>query len=61
MVTFRVKTMDNFIVKCTECQSEHSVKEVEFVNIEEDFIGRDVMYFVCPKTMNETKSLVYKE
>ena len=36
------------------------VESVTFLNIEEDFEGRDVMTFVCPKCGNSHKSLVYK-
>lgn len=49
------------IVICSECSEEHLTNEVEFVNIEEDIQGRDLMYFVCPVTKTETKSLVYKK
>ena len=61
MVTFRVNGMGDFYVHCAECQNRHLVKEVEFVDVEEDYIGRDIMYFVCPETLIESKSLVYKE
>jgi len=50
-----------FYVRCAECQDRHYVDEVEFLNVEEDYMGRDIMHFVCPKTLNESKSLVYKE
>lgn len=50
-----------FIVLCTECSEEHETSKVEFVNIEEDIQGRDVMHFMCPVTDTETKSLVYKK
>jgi len=50
-----------FYVRCAECQEQHYVDEVEFLNVEEDYIGRDIMHFVCPETMKETQSLVYKE
>ena len=51
---------DQFIVICPECNEKHSTTEVEFLNIEEDIQGRDVMYFVCPVTKTPTKSLVYR-
>ena len=47
------------IVICTECSEEHDTSEVKFLNIEEDMEGRDIMYFTCPVTNTETKSLVY--
>jgi len=50
-----------FYVRCAECQEQHYVDEVEFLNVEEDIIGRDIMYFVCPETSMYSKSLVYKE
>jgi hypothetical protein len=52
---------DAFYVRCAECQEQHYVNEVEFIDVEEDYIGRDIMHFVCPKTLTETTSLVYKE
>lgn len=48
-----------FIVKCRECGEEHDTEKVRFLNIEEDFQGRDVMTFVCPKTGTSTSSLVF--
>jgi len=51
----------SFFIKCAECQNQHLVDEVEFLNVEEDYIGRDILYFVCPETLIESKSLVYKE
>ena len=47
------------IVVCTECSEEHDTSEVKFLNIEEDMEGRDIMYFTCPVTNLDTKSLVY--
>ena len=52
---------EQFIVLCPECSSEHLTTEVEFLNIEEDIQGRDVMYYICPVTNTNTKSLVYKK
>jgi len=49
----------NFIVVCTECSEEHSTESIKFLNVEEDIQGRDIMFFVCPVTGLETKSLVY--
>ena len=53
--------MFKFVVHCAECQNRHSVDEVEFLDVEEDYIGRDIMHFVCPETQQKTQSLVYKE
>lgn len=47
-----------FIVKCRECCGEHNAEKVEFVNVEEDIQGRDIMHFVCPDTGTTTSSLV---
>lgn len=52
---------ERFIVICTECSENHSTTEVEFLNIEEDMQGRDVMYYTCPITQRPTKSLVYRK
>ena len=52
---------DHFIVICSECSEEHLTTEVTFLNVEEDMQGRDVMYYICPVTVTETKSLVYKQ
>lgn len=49
------------VVICSECSEEHLTTEVQSVNIEEDIQGRDILYFVCPVTNMETKSLVYKK
>ena len=49
----------NFTVVCTECSEEHSVNNLEFCNVEENMQGQDIMYFKCPVTGLETKSLVY--
>jgi hypothetical protein len=48
-----------FIVICKECSEEHITNEIEFLNIEEDIQGRDIMHFVCPITKQDTKSPVY--
>lgn len=48
-----------FIVVCTECSEEHSTESIKFLNVEEDIQGRDIMFFVCPVTNLEARSLVY--
>ena len=50
---------NSFIVVCTECSEEHDTETVKFLNIEEDIQGRDIMYFECPVTNLEARSLVY--
>jgi len=49
----------NFIVICSECSEEHSTEDVEFSNVEENPQGWDIMYFICPITKMEARSLVY--
>lgn len=51
----------NFVVICPKCSEEHTTTEVEFLNVEEDIQGRDVMYFVCPVTQEQAKSFVFKK
>lgn len=53
--------MNKFIVICSECSEEHTTPELEFLNIEEDIQGRVIMYFTCPVTNSDTKSLVYSK
>jgi endogenous inhibitor of DNA gyrase (YacG/DUF329 family) len=43
-------------VTCTVCKKTHDEANVEFVNIEEDFEGRDVLTFVCPGCGETVKS-----
>ena len=50
---------ERFVVICPECSEEHLTTEVEFLNIEEDIQGRDVFFFKCPITRQDTKSFVY--
>lgn len=45
-------------VRCSECGECHEPDEVEFVNIEEDIQGRDLLTFICPVTNKETKGYV---
>lgn len=48
-----------YVVICSECSSEHDTVEVEVLNVEENLYGQDVVYFLCPETSTEAKSLVY--
>ena len=45
-------------VYCEHCSDWHSTDDVEFLNVEEDIQGRDVMYFMCvkPQSWNEETS-----
>lgn len=45
-------------VQCKECNDTHKPAEVEFVNIEEDPQGWDLLTFICPVTNVETKAYV---
>jgi hypothetical protein len=49
-----------FMVVCRACDGEHDVPDVEFVSIEEDVHGRDLMTFECPLTRTEEKSVVHR-
>jgi len=64
------KMSKGFKVYCEWCSDWHSTEDVYFLNIEDDFGGRDVMHFECgkPPSWNEeesryegTSSLVYSE
>lgn len=46
-------------VYCSTCECKHSVKEVEFLNIEEDYMGRDLMTFTCSANSTPQTSLVF--
>jgi len=45
-------------VKCSECGWINE-EDTEFVNIEEDFQGADLLTFICPKCKMERKSRRY--
>jgi hypothetical protein len=47
-------------VICERCQKRYFVKEVEFLDIEEDIFGCDVMTFVCPEGHKAQKSNVFR-
>jgi len=46
-------------VYCTECKEWHDEKKVEFLDIEEDIQGADVMTFRCPDCGTRQKSRRY--
>ena len=50
--------MRETIVNCPECKAESDSNKVEFVDISEDVMGRDLMEFVCPKCKKTVKSNV---
>jgi len=43
-------------VRCKKCAEWIDENETEFVNIEEDFEGRDVLTFICPQCKTKQKS-----
>lgn len=45
-------------VRC-ECGEEHDSEEVEFLNVESDIQGRDVLTFLCSCSEDTQKSLVF--
>jgi len=47
------------IVTCQQATEYLETEEVEFLNIEEDMQGRDVMTFKCPLCGEIHKSLVF--
>lgn len=51
--------MSNYVM-CPACDVGHDSSEVETLNIEEDFQGRDVLTFQCPYSNTVQKSLVYR-
>ena len=46
------------IVACPTCQVEYKSNKVEFLNIEEDMQGRDLMTFRCPQCKEAVKSFI---
>lgn len=48
-----------YFVFCAACDTEHTVDEVNVLNIEEDIQGRDVLTFECPLSNTKQNSLVY--
>lgn len=43
-------------VNCGKCHKWINEKDTEFVDIEEDFQGADVLTFICPICKTEQKS-----
>ena len=48
----------NYRVVCTGCGCTHPVAEINVVNVEEDYAGRDVAEFRCPVGNTYEKSVV---
>ena len=51
----------HYKVICSQCLDEHSVEDIRVLDVEEDYMGRDVCFFECPITGQVTKSNVYEE
>jgi len=43
-------------VMCNNCEQEFDEDLVEFVDIEEDFMGRDILTFICPGCKQKARS-----
>jgi len=52
--------MASMFVRCRECGEDHKADAVKFLNIEEDYMGRDLLHYVCPNTGTSTSSNVYR-
>lgn len=52
----RAKVM---VVKCGECIEEHFSHQVKVIDVEEDYMGADVVTYICPVTKRQAKSRVY--
>ena len=50
----------NAYIVCPLCKGHHDTNKVEFLNIEEDILGRDMMTYRCPVTNETSKALVYR-
>lgn len=46
------------LVICPECQQEHKQGQVETLNVEEDYQGRDLLTYRCPITKRTTKAVI---
>lgn len=51
--------MRETFVLCKSCGEQHNTSDVEFLDIEEDIQGHDVMTFRCPTTEQVVKGLVF--
>lgn len=48
------------IVHCPACGDKHETTEVEFLDIQEDLFGRDLMTFTCPVKKTRAEGLVMR-
>lgn len=55
----REKAMPVCFVKCPLCGEEHNTHDVEFLDIEENFFGEDLLYYTCPEVNKIASARVY--
>ena len=48
--------IEDIKVFCGNCQAYYKEEDVEFIDIEEDIVGQDVMTFKCPKCETKQRS-----
>jgi hypothetical protein len=41
---------------CPDCKTDHQSNEIELIDIEEDFQGRDLVTFICPNSSRKLKA-----
>jgi len=51
--------MNNAHVTCPKCKEESPVESVEYLDIEENMQGKDVLTFVCPHCNEQVKALIW--
>lgn len=47
-----------YIVTCPECKKVHCIQGLEWVDIEEDMQGKDLLTFDCPACKKRVKAYV---
>ena len=47
---------ERITVRCQKCKDDVYEDNTEFVNIEEDIMGVDILVFICPKCKTEQRS-----
>lgn len=48
--------MAEVVVYCSTCQEYIDEEKVEFVDIEENMVGADILTFTCPKCKKRKRS-----
>lgn len=59
MLELDFETVQHF-VRCTKCGHYHYTEDLRIENVEEDEIGRDVVTYICPDTLQIGSSLVWR-